>query len=473
MSVSFPFVLLLTDFFKDRKINSKSLAEKIPFFILSIVFGIVAIFAQRSLSAIYLDHFTLYQHVVFACSDFMLYIYKLLFPFSLCAYYPYPIRGEGPIPVQYYGYALIFFALLFFIFYSLRFTKKIIFGFGFFAITVFLVLQLLPVGDAMIADRYAYLPSIGVFYLISEGIISIRNTKGKTRKLVMPVTFIFATAIIFYSFKTYQQCHIWKNSLSLWNDVISKYQTVSSAYNNRGFVYAKAQKSEDALNDFNKALELKPDDINALNNRGLALINLEKYNDAYNDFTKIISIKATDMTYANRGFALYKLNRNDEALADLNKSIEMNPHVANTYNSRGLVLKELKKYEEAYRDYSKVIQLKPDFILAYNNRAIALIELKRIDEAVNDLRQAIAIKPDYAEATNNLGTLLVNEKRYSEAVECWNKAVELQPGFPVAYFWRGVSEYYLGKKDLACSDFQKASSLGYPDATQAVNSYCR
>ncbi len=171
MAASLAVVLILTDYFKGRKINIKTLSEKIPFFLLAIAFGLVSVLAQKSAGASDVIDFAFPQRILFACFGFISYLFKLLFPLHLSAYYPYPIKGGENIPVQYYTYLILLTALVAFVCYSLRFTKKILFGAGFFALTIFLVLQLFPIGGAVMADRYSYVPSIGIFYLAGEGFI--------------------------------------------------------------------------------------------------------------------------------------------------------------------------------------------------------------------------------------------------------------------------------------------------------------
>lgn len=178
MAVSLPVVLLLTDYFKGRKLNAKAWLEKAPFFALSIIFGIVAIIAQKSGGAIQdLEVYPLVQRIAFACYGFITYLLKFVVPYELCTYYPYPLKSVAGIPGWYYIYPIVLLALIAFVFYSLRFSKKFFFGIGFFTITVFLVLQLLPVGNTIMADRYSYIPSIGIFYLAGEGFYRLWQKK--------------------------------------------------------------------------------------------------------------------------------------------------------------------------------------------------------------------------------------------------------------------------------------------------------
>src|SRR5207247_610413 len=111
------------------------------------------------------------------CYSFITYLTKIILPLHLCSYYPYPINVGDAVTAQYYLYLILFLGLASYIIYSVRFSKKIFFGIAFFAVTVFLVLQLLPVGNAIMADRYGYIPSIGIFYLAGELFFWLKNKK--------------------------------------------------------------------------------------------------------------------------------------------------------------------------------------------------------------------------------------------------------------------------------------------------------
>jgi hypothetical protein len=179
MAVSLPVLLLLTDYFKDRKIGIKILIEKIPFFLLAIIFGVVAIFAQRSSEAIQdLSNYSFLQRIVFAGYGFITYLWKFFLPVYQSAFYPYPVKNGESISLQFYIYPLLALGILAFAIYSLRFTKRIFFGLIFFVITIGLVLQLLPVGEAIMADRYSYIPSIGIFYLAGAGFYWLWNKRS-------------------------------------------------------------------------------------------------------------------------------------------------------------------------------------------------------------------------------------------------------------------------------------------------------
>ena len=572
MAASFPVLLLLTDYFMRRKLTFKVWLEKVPLFLLAVLFGVIAIYAQQSSESIQdISIFTIPQRLVFSCYGFITYLWKLVVPVYQSAFYPYPIKSGGNLPALYYIYPLLLAGLVAFAIYSRRITKKIFFGIGFFAITVFLVLQLLPVGDAVMADRYSYIPSIGLFYLAGEGIYWLWS---KNRKI--PAMVLLSVFTLFFAAKTWSRTGVWKNGISLWSDVISKHPGVAFAYNNRGGTYLIEKKYDEALTDFNKAIELRPGYSEALNNRGNVLSDKKRYEEALKDYNKAIELqKDYPDPYNNRGLVLMRLNRNPEALKDFNKAIELQPRFAEAYYNRGLLHMNEKKPDLALLDYNKALELnpgyteasinrknlvegvaKPEDVLADYNKAIEskqddpqlyysrgslLMSLNRNAEALTDINKALELKPDYAEAHNAKGNLLMIDKKTEEAfaeyniaikqmpdyaeayvnraniyrdqikddlaLSDYNKAIQLNPALPYAYFNRGIlfirqkkfeevindyvavielkgdsamsyynkgmAEFFLNRKDLACSDLKLAAGMGNKTAADAYNSFCK
>ncbi len=436
MAASLPLVLVLTDYFKGRQFNARTVLEKAPFFLLAIAIGVVAVLAQQSTDALTeIATYTFLQRFVFANYAFINYLFKLLIPLNLSAVYPYMVRSGAAIPSWYYAYLPAFLGLVAIIVYSLRFTKKLLFGVGFYTVTIFLVLQLLPVGRVIMADRYSYIPSIGIFYLAGEGLSFLWS---KHQKLVAIITLVAFT--LFFSVTTYARCGIWKNDISLWNDVISRYQNIDYAYYNRGIALVGENRNAEALSDFNKSIELNPGFVQAYYNRGNLYI-IEK--------------------------------REEEALKDYTRAIGLNPGYAQAYYNRGKIFIKEKRNAEALQDYTKAIELNPGFVQAYYNRGNLFFYEKRNEEALDDYNKVIELKPDHADAYFNRGVVFYSEQRYEEAISNYSMAIRLKPDYAEAYYSRGLAEFYLRNSDAACLDLKHAAGLGYQPAADAARQMCR
>lgn len=360
VGVSLTIVLLLVDYYKGRKLEAKVFIEKIPFLILSIIFGIVAIKAQQDLGAIQDAIFSFPQRIVFACYGFTTYILKIIIPINLSAYYPYPAKTGESIPGVYYGYPVIVIVLLAGVFYSFKKTNKVFFSIGFYAITVALVLQLLPVGGAVIADRYSYIPSIGIFLLFAFGLFDLY--KNSSYKTIATALLLVMTAS--YSFMTYQRTQVWKDGMTLWSDVISKGNEVALAYNNRGVLYKQEGELEKAMKDYKHSLSLSPDNTDTWSNIGLIF------------WQQGLQNKNLQQVY------------NDTAMKYLNKAITLDSKFATAYSNRGSVRSTMGDNQGALEDYTKAIEFDMNFADPYYNRGIVYYNLGRKGEACNDLKKA-------------------------------------------------------------------------------------
>jgi len=470
MAASLPLLLVLTDYFKGRNINLKTLTEKIPFFLLALIFGIIAIFAQQHSSSILdLSVFTYPQRIVFACYGFITYLYKLILPIQLSAYYPYPIKSGGTVPFLFYIHVILFFALITFVIYSLRKTKKVFFGLGFFAVTVFLVVQLLPVGNTIMADRYSYISSIGIFYLAGEAFYLIWG-----KKLKLTAILLVGLLTVFYSLETYARCSVWKNGMTLWTDVIEQDQTIASAYYNRGNYFMNHGGFKEALNDFNKTIELAPNHFDAINNRGTLYMDHNLNDSALKDFNKAIALKPDlSKAYYNRGNIFMLEKKFDQSIKDFSKTIQLNPNDFESYVNRGYVLTIIGRNEEALHDYNKAIEINPGQVQTYMNRGYLFMILKQNIAALNDFSKAIELKPDLFAAYHNRGVIYYTQKKFEEAILNYSTAIAIKTDFTEAYLNRGLAEYYTGRKNEACKDMEHAARLGSKAAADSLFQMCR
>lgn len=391
MAVTLPLVLLAIDYYRGKKPFAKAILEKTPFLILSVVFGIVAIYAQHSTQAIEVSTTGSYfDRILFGCYAMLTYLWKSIFPFSLSCFYDYPIKHNGYYPAVFYLAPLIIVALAYLVYKPARKNKDIVFALLFFVFTIVVVLQLIPVGKAIVADRYTYIPYIGLFFLLGKWIVSMVDSKSNNR-IVLPA---FAVIVLVFGWFTYQQCKVWKDSLTLWSGAI-KNAPSAVAYCNRGQYYMDANNNDDALNDFTRSIELR-------------------------DYAA---------AYLNRSSVYLKTGLIDKALDDCNKMISLWPDNAFAYNTQSECLTQKKDYTASVESADKAIQLKPDYDIAYYTKGNALSFLEKYDEAIDAYNKAIALNPQLKEAYNNRSAMYYVKKEYTLALADAQKAQEL--GFAV------------------------------------------
>lgn len=322
MTVSLPIAFFAIDFFLGRKINWKVALEKLPFIIFSLIFGFIAIEAQKAIHAIGDANYNFLDRILFSSYGLIMYLWKIVAPVNLSCFYDYPIKEDGMYPFIFYVAPLILFTIAFLIYKSLRFGKDIAFGFGFFLITIVLVLQILPVGAAIIADRYTYLPYIGIFFVLARWINSvIEDPSKKAKALKLPMIAGITIFSILFCYLTVQRCKIWHDSIVLWNDVIEKFDNIPKAFNGRGDAYTIAKQYDKAITDLNRAIQLKSDYYEAYYNRGLAYYYLGKHEESIKDYTSAIKYNPElAVAYYNRAGTYFTIQKFSLALEDALKA---------------------------------------------------------------------------------------------------------------------------------------------------------
>jgi len=460
MAVTLPVVLLLTDFFLERKMSRSVWIEKVPYFLFSVVFGLLAISTQKTSGNLSVPDFTLPQQLSLASYGFISYLIKLVLPFKLSAFYPYPEIHRDAFPAVWYAFPVLLSALALLALYTLRKTKLIFFGSAFFMVNLFLVLQWLPVGKAIMADRYSYLPSVALFFLAAEGLylLWLKNFKW------MAILFLGFFTLLFSLF-TFQRSEVWKSDFTLWNDVMSKYENVPVAFLNRGIANAKSGRLKEALEDLSRAIQLDPEYSKAWFNRGNMHFRINLPEKALEDFSKAIELNpGYGQAYYNRGNLYSGLAEYGKAIADYSKAIELDPKDHNPYINRALAYGSLNEYDKALKDFDKADQLRPGNPESHFNRGLLYMNRGEYEKSLRAFSKTLEINPKDTEAFFNKGYLLIAMKRYKEATEDFSMLIVLEPADPRGYYYRGLAWYYSGVTKQAEADLARAAGMGYQPA---------
>ncbi|MFI5163661.1 MAG: tetratricopeptide repeat protein [Bacteroidia bacterium] len=410
-AVVLPIVFFTVDFLINRKFTRKSILEKVPFFFLAFAFGLIAINVQGKAGAMQsYEYFPFYERILFSCYALMTYLYKLILPIDLSCFYPYPETNDKINTVWVYISPAVLLALAFFIWKYFRTSKIILFGVAFFLITIILVLQLLPIGDALYADRYTYIPSIGLFFIASCFLVpKLKN------KMVM----IFSTAVLLlFCGLTFQRTKVWHDSIKLYTDALDKGYKAAIIYNNRGAAFSDEKNNEGALKDFTTLVELKPRYPNGWRNKGLVHERLGQKEEAIRSFSEEIKYFPQDKSnYFSRGTLLEGKNDFEEAIKDFSKVIELSPHNGEGYYARAEALGKMGKMQEALADINKAIEFSPEVGESYNNRGIIYSMSGKFPEAVNDFTKSLQLKPDNLGAYTNRALAYKGMGKYVEALQ--------------------------------------------------------
>ena len=221
---------------------------------------------------------------------------------------------------------------------------------------------------------------------------------------------------------------------------------------------------------YSKSIKFNPKDHLSYYNRAFAFAELKQYENAIQDLNITLQIDPTyTNAYINRGLAFNNLKQFDKALEDYTRAIELDPDSALAFGNRSLVNYDLMQYEKTIEDCNKAIEINPNYTNAYINRGLAYSNLKKFDEALNDYNKAIELSPNQALAYSNRGFLFYDELKYQQAIEDYNKSIELDPKYTNAYINRGLAYYYLKQFDKAIVDYDQAIKLNPKYALAYVN----
>jgi tetratricopeptide (TPR) repeat protein len=236
----------------------------------------------------------------------------------------------------------------------------------------------------------------------------------------------------------------------------------ASIYSDRGIAKWRMNQTKEAIEDFNKSIQLSPENATVYNNRGNALMDLGHPDEAIKDFDRAIALSASyGAAYNNRGNAHVALGQYDAAFQDFRKAVELMPQSAVPFNGRGMAHGELKRYHAAVRDLSRAIGINPKYVAAYRHRADAYFALNMYREAAADATQVLTLQPDVPDPDMLLLRARANEgdKKFNTALDDLNKAIEAKPDLVAAYVERGIVFTQARRFDDAIGDFNRAIEL--------------
>ncbi|MBF2066846.1 MAG: tetratricopeptide repeat protein [Calothrix sp. C42_A2020_038] len=216
------------------------------------------------------------------------------------------------------------------------------------------------------------------------------------------------------------------------------------------------QRYKDALNTYQKAVEIRDDYAEAWYGKGKVLHELRRYQDALLAYDKAIQISPNSKdAWRGRGFTLDKLRRPSEALASYEKALIIQPNDFEVWNAKGKSLENLKRYDDALAAFDKAVELKSDYYLSWYNKGKMLHHLKRYDDAIGAYDKVIELKPSYQEAWYSKGNALVNLQRYQDAFIAYDKAVQFKSDYVPAWFSRSNTLLTLRRYPEAIDSFNK------------------
>ena len=532
MLVTLPFVMLLLDYwplgrfirhtyggFSFRQ-NSKSpisnsklsvraspafklVMEKIPFFALSAVSTYLSFLSVRRLGiTISTELVPVGLRVANALVSYIGYIGKIIWPRNLAVFYPYP---EKVATWESVGALMILLCLT--IVLMLMFRRRPYLGIGWlwYIGTLIPVIGLVQAGLwPTMADRWAYVPMIGLAILTTWGVGDIAAKwsakDGRRSMLIFPAGACLSALMVC----TWLQVGYWHNSFTLLTRALNVTSDNYIAHLNLGNVFIKEKKTDEAIRQYKKAIEIYSNYADAHYNLGIAIglqgrsdeaiqeyytvLRLEEdhwkarfhladalaktgqLDEAISHYEKTIQLHPDDAeVYNNFALALMKKGKVNEAIKYYNKCLEIKPDSVEVLNNLGNILVEQGEFGQALAHFRKALSLKPSFGETYYNLANALRQMGQIDEAAGYYREALQISPDNVDAHYGLGSVLMQQKRYDEAIAHFGKAVQLNLDFAQAYYNLGIIFADRNEIDKAIEQFRQVLRIHPNDAQMHCN----
>ena len=405
MAVSLVFSLVLIDYVAGRSFIEKRLwLEKLPFFALSLAFGVINVLAQQARGYIPSSGSMspLTERLLTASYALGMYLFNFFIPIRLCAYHPYPVMGLQEIILGVVTVVVVTAVIIL----ALRHSRLALFSLLFFLANIALVLQVVPVSTFIIADRYNYISSIGLCLLVALG---VRYTGFKSRSAAVVSAILLVTVLTLMGWSTFKRCQTWKNSLTIWTDVLSVYPRAVLALQERAFEHYVYGKYDAADRDLTLALEQAPyrPELHLL--RGVTRSRMNNISAALSDLNMAIGLDPRNIkAYISRGLILFNQQDLNQAMEDFTKAIEFSKgQSALSFSHRSMVKNALNDPEGALQDSTIAIEIDPLMINAYINRAIALEQLSQKKAAFKDWRRVVALDPTCPQAIQAVARLMI------------------------------------------------------------------
>lgn len=449
-AVTFPIALILIDFYQGKSLTLKTQWSKIPLILLSVFFGIVNIKAQQSIDFIQdMAEYSILERICMVSYSILFYPIKSLLPFELSAKYFYPISGE--FSLIYYLAPFVLIAVTVGIIKYGRKHRLTLFAAAFYILHIALIIKIIPTGNDLINERYAYLANIALFFLLSHSFVATEKVRNSV--FYSGISLV----IISYSIISKSRAEVWENSQTLWTDVIKHYPDRGIPYNERGQAYFLDNNFDAAFIDVNKAIELNQTLDLAYTNRGNIYLKRDQATEAIVDFTKALELKGDDpLILSNRGTAYMTVDSLDLALLDFTKSLELDSSMAETFNSRAILKAKIRDYTGAINDFTKALELNPNYIGAYKNRSLAYFYIGQNEKGIADMDAYQQKDPmDERKYIIYKGRQLTNLGANKEALAHFDEAIKANPQNAEAIYYRAEIKIALGDLEGAVKDYQK------------------
>jgi len=414
MVITLPFVLLLLDYWPLQRVGGTTngtnpsstwprlALEKVPLLALSAASAMVTVVAQRAGGSIRTTaEFSLGVRIANAIYAYAMYLWKMLWPARLAPLYPHPGNSLAEWRVLTAGLVLLVITAGV---WRFRTRRYLLVGWLWFLGTLVPVIGLVQVGEAAMADRYAYIPLIGIFVMIAFGVADWGERKGFRGWLLIPALAV----LVALTFATHRQIGNWQSNIALWSHTLAVTTNNFVAEDNLAGALILEGKEEEALPHFEAAARINPRDPMSHSNLGTYFQNHGQMGQAIEQYETAVHLTSDPtlltLTYANLGAAQSAAGEQDQAANSFEQSLRYNPSQFNAWLGLGLLAQRQGKMEEAITDFSHSVQAQPT-VQGYYELGHTLALTGRKAEALEDYQQALRLDPEFVQAQQALQAL--------------------------------------------------------------------
>jgi protein O-mannosyl-transferase len=469
-TVILPVVLCLCAWWMEGRWHWRNVARVLPIFLMAIVPSAVSIWTQGLQLATDTDPQwvrTWPERLVTAGDAVWFYLSKLLWPHPLIAIYP-----RWQIDAGHWGSYLALLAVIV-VLCILWLKRELWSGAFFFGFTYFVVallpglglIDVYPFRFSLVFDHFQYLASIGPLALAGTGLVQFSNFIIPKKPWLQ--SSLCAGLLLILGITSWQRTLVYKSDEIFWTDTLAKNPDCWMGYNNLGNALFQKGQVDEALKQFQKALEINPKYVEARGNLAAALFQKGQVDDAVAQYKRTLEISPN---YApanyNLGLALFQEGQVGEAIAQYKRAVQINPYYPDAHNNLGNALLQKGQVDEALDQFKKALEINPNYVDAHNNLGNALLQKGQVDDAVGQYKKALEINPSYVNARYNLGSALFQKGQLDEAIAQFQKALEIKPDYVDAHYDLGNALFQKGQSDEAIDQFQKALNIN-PDYVDA------
>jgi protein O-mannosyl-transferase len=415
MLVTLPFVLLLLDIWPLRRVRLERgqaqvwlqlFHEKVPLFVLALASSIVTIIVQRESGAVAgLEIIPISLRVNNATLSYVSYIFKMLWPAGLSTFYPYLLS----FPVWWAFAAIVGLAgITVMVLYQAPQRPYLLVGWLWYLGTLLPVIGLIQVGGQRMADRYTYIPLIGLFMIVAWGIPDLLRITSlrMTTPVTSVVTVAAACVVLVCAMTARAQVRYWKTGETLWKHALTVNNNDARAHNNLGLALAAQGKRVEAITHYREAIRIDPESAEYHFDLGNALREQGRLSDAVTAYTAAVRINPNEPSFhIGLGAALTQQRRTSEAIAQFSEALRLNSGSADVHNDMGIALGLEGKTQEALLEFQEALRIDSENPRIHYNFAIALEGEGQTAEAVRQFKIALQLDPQYNEARRRLDRL--------------------------------------------------------------------